>query len=124
METDLSLNGHRLSGSIHYLHGSLDTKGGETMFSLNGNSALLIPKKSYILNITVLYRKIRGLFPPIPLKIFQSGVPAKTFTSTQSTQEQTININLEITNGLLMLQLHSSNFKNQKFLVLVKYRVP
>ena len=119
METDLSLNGHRLSGSIHYLHGSLDTKGGETMFSLNGNSALLIPKKSYILNITVLYRKIRGLFPPIPLKIFQSGVPAKTFTSTQSTQEQTININLEITNGLLMLQLHSSNFKNQKFLVLV-----
>ena len=124
METDLSLNGHRLRGSIHYLHGSLDTKGGETMFSLNGNSALLIPKKSYILNITVLYRKIRGLFPPIPLKIFQSGVPAKTFTSTQSTQEQTININLEITNGLLMLQLHSSNFKNQKFLVLVKYRVP
>ena len=124
METDLSLNGHRLSGSIRYLHGSLDTKGGETMFSLNGNSALLIPKKSYILNITVLFRKIRGLFPPIPLKIFQSGVPAKTFTSTQSTQEQTININLEITNGLLMLQLHSSNFKNQKFLVLVKYRVP
>ena len=124
METDLSLNGHRLSGSIHYLHGSLDTKGSETMFTLNGNSALLIPKKSYILNITVLYRKIRGLFPPIPLKIFQSGVPAKTFTSTQSTQEQTINMNLEITNGLLMLQLHSSNFKNQKFLVLVKYRVP
>ena len=124
METDLSLNGHRLSGSIHYLHGSLDTKNNETFFSLNGNSALLIPKKSYILNITVLYRKIKRPFPRIPLKIFQSGVPAKTFTSTQSTQEQTININLEITNGLLMLQLHSSNFKNQKFLVLVKYRVP
>ena len=32
METDLSLNGHNLSGSVHYLYGSLDTKNGETFF--------------------------------------------------------------------------------------------
>ena len=50
-------------------------------------------KKSYILNITVLYRRSSGSFPPIPLKIFQSGVPPEDFTSTQSLQKQTININ-------------------------------
>ena len=49
METDLSLNGHRLRGSVHYLYGSLDTKNGETFFSINGNSNVLLPEKSYIL---------------------------------------------------------------------------
>ena len=123
METDLSLNGHRLRGSVHYLYGSLDTKNGETFFSINGNSNVLLPEKSYILNITVLYKKIRGPFPRIPLKIFKSG-PPKTFNSTQSTQKQTIDINLELPNGILMVQLHSSNFKKEKFLMLIKYRVP
>ena len=123
METDLSLNGHRLRGSVHYINGSLDTKNGETFFSINGNSNVLLPEKSYILNITVLYKKIRGPFPRIPLKIFKSG-PPKTFNSTQSTQKQTININLELPNGILMVQLHSSNFKKEKFLMLIKYRVP
>ena len=123
METDLSLNGHRLRGSIHYINGYLNTKNGNTFFSLNGNANVLLPEKSYILNITVLFRKIRGPFTPIPLKIFKSG-PAKLFTSKQSTQKQTIDINLELPNGLLMVQLHSQNFINQKFLMLVKYRVP
>ena len=124
METDLSLNGHNLNGSIYYLHGNLDTKNGETFFSLNGHFNVLLPEKSYILNITVIYRKSSGPFPPIPLKIFQSGVLPKTFTSTQSLQKQTIDINLEIPNGLFMVQLFSSNFKKEKFLMLVKYRVP
>ena len=123
METDLSLNGHNLSGSVHYLHGILNTKNGNTFFSLNGAANVLLPEKSYILNITVLFRKIRGPFTPIPLKIFKSG-PAKLFTSKQSTQKQTIDINLELPNGLLMVQLHSQNFINEKFLMLVKYRVP
>ena len=123
METDLSLNGHNLNGSIHYIYGRLDTKNGETFFSLNGYVNLLLPEKSNILNITVFYEKITGPFPPIPLKIFKSG-PAKIFTSKQSTQKQTIDINLELPNGLLMVQLHSKNFINEKFFVLVKYRVP
>ena len=71
-----------MNGSIYYLYGHLDTKDSETFFSLNGHFNVLLPEKSYILNITVLYRKPSGPFPPIPLKIFQSGVPPKTFTST------------------------------------------
>ena len=123
METDLSLNGHRLSGSIHYLHGSLDTKNNETFFSLNGETSVLLPEKSYILNITVLYRKIKRPFPRIPLKIFKSG-SHKIFISKTATQKQTIDINLELPNGLLMVQLHSRAFMNKKFLMFVKYRVP
>ena len=123
MATDLSLNGHNLSGSVHYLCGCLDTKNGETFFSINGNSNVLLPEKSYILNITVLYEKIRGPFQLIPLKIFKSG-PPKIFNSTQSTQKQTIDINLELPNGILMVQLYSSNFRKEKFSMLIKYRVP
>ena len=123
METDLSLNGHNLSGSVHYLHGSLDTKNNETFFSLNGNANVLLPEKSYILNITVLYNKTSGPYPRIPLKIFYSG-PAKIFISKTTTQKQTIDINFEIPNGILMVQLHSQAFMNEKFLMFVKYRVP
>ena len=32
METDLSLNGHHLSGSVHYIHGILDTTQGKKNF--------------------------------------------------------------------------------------------
>ena len=35
METDLSLNGHRLRGSVHYINGILNTKNGN-IFLLNG----------------------------------------------------------------------------------------
>ena len=35
MQTDLSLNGHNLSGSVHYIHGYLNTKNGYA-FLLNG----------------------------------------------------------------------------------------
>ena len=124
METDLSFNGHNLNGSIYYLYGHLDTKNGETFFSLNCHFNVLLPEKSYILNITLLYRKVSGPFPPIPLKIFQHGVSPNVFTSTQSLQKKTIDINLEIPNSLFMVQLHSSKFKNEKFLILIKYRVP
>jgi len=112
-----------LSGSIHYFHGSLNTKDNETFFSLNSNVSVLLPEKSYILNITVLFNKTRGPYPRIPLKIFYSG-PAKIFISKTTTQKQTIEINFEIPNGILMVQLHSQAFMNEKFLMFVKYRVP
>ena len=32
METDLSLNGHKLSNSVHYIHGRLNTKNGRKFF--------------------------------------------------------------------------------------------
>ena len=58
METDLSLNGHRLRGSVHYINGILNTKNGNT-FLLNGCDKIIIPNHSHILTITVLYFKVK-----------------------------------------------------------------
>ena len=82
METDLSLNGHNLSGSVHYLHGFLNTKNkknNQLYFILNGSSQVLIPANSTLLNITVLSRKIMGPFPAITLTLISSDFPPFTF---------------------------------------------
>ena len=60
METDLSLNGHHLSGSVHYIYGHLNTKNDKTIFELNGNLQVLIPPNSNITNMTVLFKKNYG----------------------------------------------------------------
>ena len=48
MQTDLSLNGHRLRGSVHYINGILNTNNGNT-FLLNGCDKIIIPNYSHIL---------------------------------------------------------------------------
>ena len=95
MQTDLSLNGYKLSGSVHYIHGYLNTKNGNT-FLLNGCDKIIIPNHSHILTITVLYFKLKSKYKPISLKIKHSDhlTQSITYTSTQSTRSQTININL------------------------------
>ena len=124
METDLSLNGHNLSGSIHYINGILNTKNGNT-FLLNGCDKIIIPNHSHILTITVLYFKIKSKYKPISLKIKHSDhlTQSITYTSTQSTRSQTININLVLAFGHLAVEL-GSVVKNQELLMLIEYRVP
>ena len=73
--------------------------------------------------MTVLYKKIIGPFPSITLKLFGGGITPTTFTSTQALQKQTIDINLKIPQGISSVFLFSPKFKNENFLILVKYRV-
>ena len=124
METDLSLNGHNLSGSVHYINGILNTKNGNT-FLLNGCDKIIIPNHSHILTITVLYFKIKSKYKPISLKIKHSDhlTQSITYTSTQSTRSQTININLVLAFGNLAVEL-GSVVKNQELLMSIEYRVP
>ena len=124
MQTDLSLNGHKLSGSVHYIHGYLNTKNGNT-FLLNGCDKIIIPNHSHILTITVLYFKLKSKYKPISLKIKHSDhlTQSITYTSTQSTRSQTININLVLAFGHLAVEL-GSVVKNQELLMLIEYRVP
>ena len=56
MQTDLSLNGHRVRGFVHYINGILNTTNGNT-FLLNGCDKIIIPNHSHISNIKVLYFK-------------------------------------------------------------------
>ena len=71
MQTDLSLNGHNLNDSIYYLYGYLDMVNLEKnmFFTLNSYDDLLLPDKSEILDVTVLYRRRIGPFIPISLKM-------------------------------------------------------
>ena len=124
METDLSLNGHNLSGSVHYINGYLNTKNGNT-FLLNGCDKIIIPNHSHILTITVLYFKVKSKYKPISLKVKHSDhlTQSITYTSTQSTKSQTININLALAFGHMGVEL-ASVMKNQELLMLIEYRVP
>ena len=124
METDLSLNGHNLRGSVHYINGILNTKNGNT-FLLNGCDKIIIPNHSHILTITVLYFKTKRRYTPISLKIKHSDhlTQSITRTSTQSTKSQTININLVLAFGHMGVEL-ASVIKNVELLLLIEYRAP
>jgi len=124
METDLSLNGHRLRGSVHYINGILNTKNGN-IFLLNGCDQIIIPHDSHILTTKVLYFKLKSQYTPISLKVKHSFhlTQPNTFTSTQKPQLQTININLVLPFGLMAVELVSV-VKDEELLLLIEYRVP
>ena len=124
METDLSLNGHRLRGSVHYINGILNTKNGNT-FLLNGCDKIIIPNHSHILTITVLYFKHKSRYTPISLKLKHSDhlTQSITYTSTKATRSQTININLVLSFGHMAVEL-GSVVKDEELLLLIECRVP
>ena len=123
MQTDLSLNGYKLSGSVHYIHGRLNTKNGRK-FYLNGWDKLIIPNYSHILTIKVLYFNLKKQYTPISLKVKHSFhlTQSITYTSTETTQLQTISINLVLAFGLMAVEL-ASGVSNEETLLLIEYRV-
>ena len=124
MQTDLSLNGHRLRGSVHYINRVLNTINGNT-FLLNGCDKIIIPDYSHILTIKVLYFKLKRQYTPISLKVEHSShlTQSITYNSTQTTQLQTININLVLSFGHMAVDL-ASVVKDEELLLLIEYRVP
>ena len=124
MQTDLSLNGHRLRGSVHYINGILNTNNGNT-FLLNGCDKIIIPNHSHILTIKVLYFKLKREYTPISLKVKHSFhlTQSITYTSTKATQLQTISINLVLAFGLMGVEL-ASVVKDEELLLLIEYRAP
>ena len=113
-----------MNGSVHYLHGYLSTKNDRTLFELNGNSEVLIPANSNLLNATVLFKNIVGPFPAITLRVVTGGFPPLSFTSKKAIQKQKININFRLPSGILQVFLLSPKFKNEEFLILIEYRTP
>ena len=61
METDLSLNEHRLRGSVHSVNGILNTNNGNT-FLLNGCDKIIIPDHSRIVSLFQAQRPIYAYF--------------------------------------------------------------
>ena len=124
MQTDVSLNGHRLRGSVHYINGILNAKNGNTSL-LNGCDKIIIPNHSHILTIKVLYFNLKRQYTPISLKVNHSDhlTQSITYTSTKATQLQTISINLVLAFGLMGVEL-ASVVKDEELLLLIEYRAP
>ena len=124
MQTDLSLNGHRLRGSVHYINGILNTNNGNT-FLLNGYDKIIIPNKGHILTIKVLYFKLKSQYTPISLKIKHCShlTQSIAYTSTQAAVLLTISINLVLAFGLMAVEL-ASVVKDEELLLLIEYRAP
>ena len=100
------------------------TKNGRKFF-LNGWDKIIIPNYSHILTITALYFKLKSQYLPVSLKIKHSNqlTQSITYTSTETTQSQTISINLVLAFGHLGVEL-ASGVSNEEILLLIKYRVP
>jgi len=67
METGVSLNGHRLRGSVQHIFGFLDTEK-SNRFLLNGCDIIFVPNIDKLLTIKVRYLTPPDHFPPISLK--------------------------------------------------------
>ena len=124
MQTDLNMSGHKLLNSIHYIHGILDANKGKT-FLLNGCDKIIIPSYSHILTIKAMYFNLRSSYPPISLKIKHSFLLTQSliYTSLQSTQLQTITINLKLAFGHMGVEL-VNDIKNEEILLFIEYIAP
>ena len=67
METDLSLNGHNLSGYAHYIHGFHDKKNGNGDFSLNGFKKIIMNKNNVLLKAKIIYETNQSSYNSISL---------------------------------------------------------
>ena len=112
-----------MSGSVHYIHGRLNTKNGRK-FLLNGWDKSIIPNYSHILTIKALYFNLKRQYTPISLTVKHSFhlTQSITYTSTEATQLQTISINLVLAFGLMAVEL--AGVSNEEILLLIEYKVP
>ena len=124
METDLSLNGYHLSGSIHYINGYLNTKNGYA-FLLNGLDKILFLNDVQIMNITVFYLKRKNKYPLVNLKIKKHTLnlndSIQLFSSNNATQTQKININLDVSLSYIIVEMNTLFSSGEEFLLLMEY---
>ena len=66
METDLSLNGHNLSGYTHYIHGFHD-KNGNGDFLLNGSKRIVLNKNNVLKKAKIIYETNQSKYNSISL---------------------------------------------------------
>ena len=116
-----------MSGSIHYIHGYLNTKNGYA-FLLNGFDKLFFSNDVQIINITVFYLKRKSKYPPVHLKIkkltqnFNNSI--QLFFSNNATRTQKINISLDLSFSYIIVEMSTLFPPREEFLLLMEYRIP
>ena len=103
MQTDLSLNGHNLSGSVHRINGFHDKKGGNGNFSLNGFKKIIMNKSNVLLKAKIIYETNQSKYNSISLFLKKEDPNDSTkssvhrFNSTDiRKKEQNFDINHDI----------------------------
>ena len=130
MQTDLSLKGHNLKGSVHYIHGFLNTTNSRR-FLLNGCEEIIMNQNDKLLKIKLMYEKNKRQYTPISLKIFLEfinpgfiGIAAHSieiFNSTETTKNQTIIINHVLKHCCSFYIELNSESNNEKIIMLLEY---
>ena len=130
MQTDLSLNGHKLNNSVYYIHGFLNTNNG-TKFLLNGCEEIIMNQNDKILKIKVMYMKNKRQYRPISLQMHLSfqhpsfieidASSVEIFDSTETTKTQTININHIFKSCCSIYFGLNLRMKDEKLIMLLEY---
>ena len=124
MQTDLSLNGHNLSGSVHRINGFVDTKQG-FRFLLNGCDEIIMNQNNLKKKRKLIYSSQKREYTPTSIQIKHttpsSSQVGKIFHSTETTKTQTISINQMYKYCCTMLIDLNSPAKDEKIFLLLEY---
>ena len=134
MQTDLSLNNHRLLGSSHLIQGHLDQKKGGNKFMLNGFDKIIIPKNTRVSSVVAFYHNSKASYQNIALKITnysfeKGGTPGTSiieYSPPQTTQLQTIKTNLMLLFGYISVDFYALHnvVKDQEISLFIEYKAP
>ena len=133
MQTDLSLNGHNLSGSVHRINGFHDKKDGNGDFSLNGFKKIIMNKSNVLLKAKIIYETNQSKYNSISLFLKKEDPNDSTkssvhrFNSTDiRKKEQNFDINhdIGIYNVISMFFTDETQLShvNENLLLLVEYK--
>ena len=144
METDLNLNGHHLSGSVHYINGFLNSTKGDKNFVLNGAEIISLPGEAILKNIDIYctrpitsssshinihkHKKISLKLKTSSRSFFTGTISSSiNFTSVKSGWYQTINPNSfqMPSSGILSFELNMNDaiWKSYNAIILhIKYQ--
>ena len=144
METDLSLNGHNLRGSVHYINGFLNSTKGDKNFVLNGAEIISLPGEAILKNIDIYctrpitsssshvtvhkHKKISLKLKTSSRNFFTGTISSsRNFTSVKSGWYQTINPNsFQVpSSGILSFELNMNDaiWKSYNAIILrIKYQ--
>ena len=133
METDLSLNGHNVSGSVHRINGFRDKKDGNGDFSLNGFKKIIMNKSIVLLKAKIIYETNQSKYNSISLFLKKEDPNDSTkssvhrFNSTDTRKkEQNFDINHDIGIYYVISMFFTDETQlshvNENLLLLVEYK--
>ena len=116
MHMPIDMNGNDILKTSHYLHGYLITNLSDKTFIINGSKRVLLPSRSIIKQIQILYNSFKFNYTKLNIQMYY-GLRLVTndfFVSSQTAQKQTFNMNITLQNGHFRVKLLRNNVPNEQ----------